>query len=292
MFPCPPQEQHFPTDLWVVWHSDKASHLFSVTGIKSSLLSPNLSLLIGWRAGRAPDEEHKSRSERGCQTDVLWLFSRLQLDSTQTSRLIMSLYADLTFQDSVKEQLFRWGSIQIRKHAPVSFHFCHVVKKLHVSNCCNFVFADANSAWWRRNALMLWRSWRLWSWSMCRAGSQCQTWWRKQSPCSPWGKPCWHTTATPNTPETFYGCFLTQRKTWLHSAAEHQRERTLKIALSCMKLLQFERFGNNRCFCLCRRSVYWREMHFFCIESLQNFYKIYFQFDLKLSIKKKNYGLT
>lgn len=47
IFPCPPQEKHFPTDLTDLWQTDKASHLFRLTGIKLTPLSRAPSLPIG-----------------------------------------------------------------------------------------------------------------------------------------------------------------------------------------------------------------------------------------------------
>lgn len=47
IFPCTPQEKHFPTDPADLWQTDEASHLFSLTGIKLSPLSRTWSLLIG-----------------------------------------------------------------------------------------------------------------------------------------------------------------------------------------------------------------------------------------------------
>lgn len=63
IFPCPPHGKHFPTDLGDEWHTDKASHLFSMTAIKFIPLSGALRLLIGQTAERAQKRQHKCRAE-------------------------------------------------------------------------------------------------------------------------------------------------------------------------------------------------------------------------------------
>lgn len=70
IFPCPPQEKHFPTDLTDLWQTDEASHLFRLTGIKLTPLSRAPSLPIGWEAAAAQGEQHKCGAATQMSTET------------------------------------------------------------------------------------------------------------------------------------------------------------------------------------------------------------------------------
>lgn len=106
IFPCPLQEEHFPTDLADLWQTDKASHLLTVTGIKLTPLSRAAGPLIGWTSGRAGinarlRRRYEQRRPRSFHEQKNNLFN----DETPT--LEMALYTDLALQYTVKEELFR-----------------------------------------------------------------------------------------------------------------------------------------------------------------------------------------
>ena len=122
---------------------------------------------------------------------------------------------------------------------------------------------DVHSTCWRGNAALEWRSWRLWLKNTSRMGSLFQTSWRKQSPSSPWEKPCCHTTATPNMQETFYVCFLTQRKTWLHCAFKAELEWTIENHWNCIQIIAV-------CWSVNDNRFYWCQLHLCVLMCAQN----------------------
>lgn len=135
----------------------------------------------------------------------------------------MSLYTDLDLQDSVKEQLFRWDdeATQFRKRKSLFFlsiNFLKLYREAYFLTSVILFVLGVSSTCWRRSAAPEWRSWGLSSENTCRTGSPLRRSWRRQSPSSPWEKPCWHTAATPNTHGTSCGCFLMQRTTCLRCA--------------------------------------------------------------------------
>lgn len=106
IFPCPLQEEHFPTDLADLWQTDKASHLLTVTGIKLSPLSRPAGPLIGWTGGRAGiNASLRRRYEQRRPLSFHEQIKNLLNDKTPT--LDMALYTDLALQDTVKDELFR-----------------------------------------------------------------------------------------------------------------------------------------------------------------------------------------
>lgn len=101
------------------------------------------------------------------------------------------------------------------------------------SKSCYFFSSGVNSTCWRENAALEWRSWELWLENTCRMVSLLLRSWRRPSLSSPWEKPFCRIMVTPNTPGTFYACFLMQRKTWHHYAFKKDNKWTLKARRAC-----------------------------------------------------------
>lgn len=211
-FPCPPQEEHVPSDLPDLQQMHAASHLFSVAASVQGLCPE---LPVSWLAVKASDGRasmintgwatHDSRDLlRASQSSTHWLLNHKKPKCLSTQTLIFKAAWRSSFSGTIR-LYFAWLN-------------CLIFFDFNRNVSC----VGGSCTRWRGNAALEWRSWRLWLKVTCRTGSPSQTSSTKPSPS--WGNPCWRTAATPDSLQTFLACFLTPRTTWLHCVFTEEQE--------------------------------------------------------------------
>lgn len=231
-FPCPLQENHFPTDPTNVWN--RAQRIPPVLFDRPLILSivqlteaPDWLIMGEEGTTSSINTEHGGRQVSSLRLSLdLWKLLHSSHRRQETTRTC------LCTQTSIFRTVWRSSSSgkNFNQHLE-SLKWLHSCWVCELNLWC-FSLTGADCTCWRGSAAVEWRSWRLCWLNTCRVASQCQSCWRRPSASSRWGGRCCLTAVTPNTPETFYGCFPTRRTTWLLCASEEEEEEL--ILLLCL----------------------------------------------------------